>query len=49
MLILSNGEIKDKVEGFDKESFKRLISFLKFIPIKDETKDKLEALEIFVF
>lgn len=47
MLVLSNVDLKaKKVEG-DPEVFRELLSLLKFTEIKEETKDKLEALEIF--
>lgn len=47
MLVLSNVDLKAKnVEG-DPEVFRELLSLLKFTEIKEETKDKLEALEIF--
>lgn len=47
MLILSN--IQDKGVPADKELYKEVIGLLKFTDIKEEVKDKLEALEIFAF
>jgi len=49
VLILSNADLKTKAEGVDTNAFKELLSALKFTKIEEETKDKLEALEIFCF
>lgn len=47
MLILANCELKNQKTGVDSDHFKELLGVLKFTEIKEETKDKLEALEIF--
>jgi hypothetical protein len=47
VLILSNADIKSKAKGVDRAAFRQLITALKYTNIKEETKDKLEALEIF--
>jgi|JI9StandDraft_1071089.scaffolds.fasta_scaffold1456848_2 hypothetical protein len=47
MLVLSNADLKAKKVDIDEGIFKELLSLLKFTEIKEETKDKLEALEIF--
>jgi hypothetical protein len=47
LLVLSNANLKERKVEIDYNSFKELLSLLKFTEIKEETKDKLEALEIF--
>jgi hypothetical protein len=49
VLILSNADMKAKAEGVDRQAFKQLLTALKYTKIQEETKDKLEALEIFCF
>jgi hypothetical protein len=49
VLIFSNAELKEKAVGVDRQAFKQLLNALKYTQIKEETKDKLEALEIFGF
>jgi hypothetical protein len=44
MLILANSDLKNKKTGVDSDNFKELLGILKFTEIKEETKDKLEAL-----
>ena len=46
-LVLSNCNLKEKELGIDQAHLKELLTLLKFTEIKEETKDKLEALEIF--
>lgn len=41
--------MKEKAVGVDRTAFKQLLHALKYTKIKEETKDKLEALEIFCF
>lgn len=49
ILILSNADFKQKGVKADRGSFMELLGLLKFTDIAEETKDKLEALEIFCF
>jgi hypothetical protein len=41
--------MKAKSAGVDTQAFRKLLSALKYTSIEEETKDKLEALEIFCF
>ena len=47
MLILSNCDLKEKDLGINREHLKELLDILKFTEIKAESKDKLDALQIF--
>jgi hypothetical protein len=44
VLILSNSGFKEREIEADRNTFKEVLSLLKFTKIKEETKDKLEAL-----